>query len=256
MSEKVPGAAALIKGISVLRAIANEDQPPVFTRLLHTTGLPKGTLYRILQALVSEGLLRFDRRDKTYHLGFGLLSLAYQVLEEMDIRDLAREELVRLRDLTGEAVHLAVRSDLEAVYVDIVESKQAVGALAKLGSSSRFHCSAVGKAIAANLPTAELAEILPRLPMMKMMPNTITSRRKLRTHFKDVRRQGYALNEEEETKGIHGIAAPVFGHRGEVVASICITIPSYRYEPDKLNLYAGAVMEAARAVSRRMGGSS
>ena len=71
MSKQVHGAAALLKGISVLRSIAAEEQPPVFTRLLSVTGLPKGTLHRILQALISEGLVRFERKDKTYHLADG-----------------------------------------------------------------------------------------------------------------------------------------------------------------------------------------
>ena len=251
----VPGTAALNKGISVLTAIANENEPPVFSRLQIATSLPKGTLHRILKALILEGLVRYEPKDKTYHLGLKLLKLAYQVLEDIDIRNIARNELVRLRDLTGEAVHLAVRDNTKAVYIDVVESSHAVGPIAKLGSSSEFHNSAVGKAIAANLPVDEQAEIFGRLAMARSTPATITSRRKLRAHLEEVRRRGFALNEEEESVGIHGIAAPVYGHRGEVVASVCITIPSYRFEASKLDFYAARVVDAANAISQRMGHS-
>jgi DNA-binding IclR family transcriptional regulator len=249
----VPGTAALTKGISVLTAIADEEEPPVFSCLQAATSLPKGTLHRILKALILEGLVRYEPRGKTYHLGLQLLSLAYQVLEDMDIRDIARSELVRLRDLTGEAVHLAIRDKMKAVYIDVVESSHAVGPIAKIGSSSEFHNSAVGKAIAANLPREEQAEVIGRLAMIKTTPASITSRRRLKAHLEEVRQQGYALNEEEESIGIHGIAAPVYGHRGEVVASVCITIPSYRFEASKLASYAAGVVDAANAISRRMG---
>ena len=253
MKETVHGTAALVKGISVLRTIAEAEKPETFSRLHAITNLPKGTLHRILKALTAEGLVRFERRDKTYHLGLHLLSLAYQVLEDMDIRDIARSELVRLRDLTGEAVHLAVPDDLRAVYIEEIESRLAVGPIAKIGSSSDLHCSAVGKIFAAYLPPEQQLDAINRLPMTRHTPNTITSRRRLKAHLADIRKQGYALNEEEETIGVHGIAAPVFGHRGDVVASVCTTIPSYRYDSSQLVTYVTAVIDAASAVSRRMG---
>ncbi|MGH9894703.1 MAG: IclR family transcriptional regulator, partial [bacterium] len=131
----------------------------------------------------------------------------------------------------------------------------AVGPVAKIGSSSELHNSAVGKAIAANLPLEEQAEVIGRIAMTKTTPASITSRRKLKAHLEAVRQQGYALNKEEELIGIHGIAAPVYGHRGEVVASVCITIPSYRFEASKLAFYAAGVVDAANAISRRMGHS-
>ncbi len=251
--EAIPGTAALGKGIAVLCMIGDEKAPPRFSRLQALTSLPKGTLHRILKALILEGLVRYESRDKTYHLGLRLLNLAYQALEDLDLRDVARGDLVRLRDLTGEAVHLAIRDNMKAVYIDVMESTHAVGPIARIGSSSAFHNSAAGKAIAANLPSKERSEIIDRLELTRSTPATITSRRKLRAHLEEVRKRGYALNEEEETVGIHGIAAAVFGHHGDVVASICITIPSYRVEASKLPLYGAAVIEAANAVSRQMG---
>ena len=77
-----------------MRAIAGDDRAPAFARLQHSTQLPKGTLHRMLRALIAEGFVRYRESDRTYHLGLNLLSLAYQVLEELDIRDIARDELV------------------------------------------------------------------------------------------------------------------------------------------------------------------
>ena len=253
VADAVPGTAALAKGISVMRAIAGDDRAPAFARLQHSTQLPKGTLHRMLRALIAEGFVRYRESDRTYHLGLNLLSLAYQVLEELDIRDIARDELVRLRDVTGEAVALAVHDDLKAVYIDLVESGLSVGPIDKIGSTSELNSSAVGKAIAAFLPPATQADTLRRLPMTRLTEHTITSRRTLKAHLNTITRQGYALNEQEQVLGIHGIAAPVFNHVGLVVASVCSTIPSYRYEPAKLDANAKAVMDAAARISSRMG---
>ena len=255
-ADAVPGTAAPTKGISVLRAIAGEDDPVSFVRLLQTTRRPKGTLHRMLKALVAEGLVCQQASDRAYHLGLELLSLACRVLEDLDVRHAAREDLVRLRDATGEAVHLAVHADLRAVYVDVVESGLAVGPIAKLWSASELHSSAVGKAIAAFLPPTERDDVIRRLPMSPLTEHTITSWRALKSHLRLVVRQGYALNEQEESIGIHGIAAPVLNHLGRVIASVCTTIPSYRYDPSRLQSDSDAVMHAAAAISCRMGFSS
>ena len=254
--DAVPGTAALTKGISVMRAIAGENRAPVFARVQESTQLPKATLHRMLKALMAEGFIRFQRTDRTYHLGLGLLSLAYQVLEDLDIRDIARDELVRLRDITGEAAALAVHDDLRAVYIDLVESGLAVGPIDRIGSTSELHSSAVGKAIAAFLPPAEQGDIIRRLPMSPLTKYTITSRRALRAHLNEVARKGYALNEQEQALGIHGIAAPIRNHLGLVTAAVCSTIPSYRYDASRLVANAQAVMEAAARISRRMGNAS
>ena len=249
----VPGTAALSKGISVVRAIADEDRAPVFSRLQHSTQIPKGTLHRMLRALIAEGLVRYEPRDRTYHLGLALLRLAYRVLEDLDVRDVARDELLRLRDVTGESVALAVHDDLTAVYLDLIESGHSVGPTDRVGSTSQLHSSAIGKAILAFLPLAEQSDLIRRLPMTQLTEHTITSRRALKAELARVGRQGYATNAEEQVLGIHGIAAPIFGVEGTVIASVCTTIPSYRYDPSKLGAHAQAVMEAAARISLRMG---
>jgi DNA-binding IclR family transcriptional regulator len=246
----------LTKGIQVLRAISAEGRHVRFASLQTRTGLPKATLYRILKALMAEGLVRFEPKDGTYHLGLSFLRLAFQVLGQLDIRDLAHEEMMRLSERTSEAIHLAVLDGMEAVYIDLVESSQPVGSVGRLGSISAFHAAASGKVIAANLAPDTLERLLQDLELTKLTRNTITSMKILRQQFATIREQGYAVNEEEEMAGIHGVAAPVFNITGEVVASIGITIPSYRYEASHLKFYADSAMETARIVSAKFGNPS
>ena len=236
-----------------MRVIAGEDRAPVFARLQHATKLPKGTLHRMLRALVGEDFVRYKESHRTYHLGLDVLCLAHQVLAGLDIRDSVRDELVRVRDVTAEAVALAIHDDLRAVYIDLLESGHSVGPADKVGSTSELHSSAVGKAILAFLAPATQSDILRRLPMTPLTEHTISSRRSLKAHLHTIVRQGYALNSEEQILGIHGIAAPVFGHQGTVMASVCTTIPSYRLDPSRLGANAKAVMEAAARISLRMG---
>lgn len=252
-SELVPGTLALTKGIQVLRAISAEGRNARFASLMARTGFPKPTLYRILKALMMEGLVRHEPKDGSYHLGVSFLRLAFQVLEQLDIRDIAHAEMKRLSEHTSEAIHLAVIDGTEAVYIDLVESSQPVGHVGRLGSISALHAAASGKAIAANLPPDVLERLLKETPLTKLTPNTITSVKTLKQQFATIREQGYAVNDEEEIEGIQGVAAPVFDLTGDVVASIGISIPSYRFDKSKLKFYADGAIETARSISAKLG---
>lgn len=251
--EGVPGTQALTKGIHVLRAIAAEGRKAYFADLMKTTGFPKPTLYRILKALISEGLIRHEPKDGSYHLGISFLRLALQVLKQLDIREVAHEDMIRLSDTTGEAVHLAILDGTSVLYVDAVESTHPVGPTGRLGTQSTLHASASGKAIAANLSSATMTRILKALELTKFTSKTISSLDRLQKNFEHIRKCGYATNEEEEAEGIHGVAAPIFNLAGEVVGSVAVSIPSYRFQEDRMNFYADAVKSAAKSISSRLG---
>ena len=109
-----------------MRSIAEQQTPPNFTTLLTATGLPKGTLHRILQALIAENLVRRSETSKTYHLGLDLLKLANAALAGIHLRDVARDECTRLRNVTGETVNLVARDQLKAIIIDRLDTAKAV----------------------------------------------------------------------------------------------------------------------------------
>ena len=125
-SGPVPGVQALTRGVQLLDLVASAATPPRFTDLLDRSGMPKGTLHRILQALVDERLLKLDGRDQTYRLGSRLFQWAHRVWDDFDLRGAAEPELERLRDLTGETVRLGILDGDEILYIDQREVPQPV----------------------------------------------------------------------------------------------------------------------------------
>src|SRR5262249_34052199 len=106
---------------------------------------------------------------------------------------------------------------------------------------------------AANLAPSDLEKTILELELQKLTPNTIVSRKALLTHLEKIKKQGFAVNEEEEVVGVHGVAAPIFDRSSSVIASIGITIPSYRYKRSTLGIYSRTLMEAAKRISRKIG---
>ena len=150
-SGPVPGVQALTRGVQLLDLVASAAVPPRFTDLLEGSGMPKGTLHRILQALVDERLLTLDGRDQTYRLGSRLFQWAHRVWDDFDLRGAAEPELERLRDLTGETVRLGILDGDEILYIDQREAPQPVRLGNGVGSRAKPYASGLGKAILAHL---------------------------------------------------------------------------------------------------------
>jgi IclR family acetate operon transcriptional repressor len=215
-------------------------------------GLHPSTTHRFLSVLTRHGFTQGGAVRGHYALGLRLTELGYGALESLEIRAKARPILEGLSEATRETVHLMLLDGHTGVYVDRVESPQRVRVASSVGHREYLHCSAVGKAILAHLPPARLAQVVARgLP--RMTARTITEAGRLRRHLADVARRGYAIDNEEGEPGIRCIGAPVFDHRGAVIASVSVAGPAYRLPLAQLAVWGPRVAEAAVAISAGVG---
>jgi len=249
------GTGALEKGLTLLAHICGRESPPRYSDLLKETALPKATLHRMLAALAAHGMIALHP-DQTYRIGVRALEMAQKAWENMDVRSAATEALGRLAGATGETVHLAVLDETEVVYIDKVESSQRIRMFSAIGKRGPLHCTGVGKAMAAYLKPEHIARLLPLLPMTRFTASTITDPQAFLDHLEDIRRRGYAQDLEEHETGIRCAAAPIFDYRGEVVASVSVTAPTLRLTLERLDEFAPAVVQAAREITRNLGGAA
>ncbi len=156
------------------------------------TGHPRPTVHRIVAALAAEGMLAEVPRGGAFGLGPRLMALAARAWDRFELRLIAATELAKLRDATGETVHLAVRSGHEMIYVDKLESPQAVRMASRIGTRVKLHSSSVGKAWLAALPPDEAAALLPQLDLAAMTPQTLTTVAALAAEIERIRARGYS----------------------------------------------------------------
>jgi sugar lactone lactonase YvrE/DNA-binding IclR family transcriptional regulator len=248
-----PGVGALTRGIQLLDLIASAPKPLRFTELLAETGLPKGTLHRLLQALVEERLLWLDTRDQTYRLAARVFEWAHKVWDEFDLRGAAEPELERLRDLSGEAVRLGLLDGSTVLYIDQREVAQPLRLNNGVGSRVEAHASGLGKAILAHLSLEKRRALLAAAPLERITPNTITDIDELIRQLDLTKARGYAVSVDEQNIGISSVAAPVLNHRAEPIGAIGIIGPSFRLPVERLHALGRDVIEAARRTSGNIG---
>lgn len=240
------------KALQVLLALGDEPTPLSLTEICHRVRMPKTTVFRYLQTLATTGFVRHDREQDVYHLGARLFELGRLAGQQMRIRDIALPMMTELRDRFNEAVNLGILDGEDVVYVEMVESRHALRMQATLGSRDPAYATALGKAMLAYMDETARRRHLPARLTPRTV-NTLRTRAALLQALEQVRRDGYAVDEEENEDGARCIGAPIFEYPGRVTAAVSIAAPTARLHPEMVSKIAAAVKDAAAQISRQLG---
>lgn len=244
---------SLAKSLTVLETLASSPLPLSAAQLSRELKLTRPTIYRILGTLVRHEYVTRDADGPFYRASFKLLDLGHQVLERTDLLSAARPILRNLATQFRETVHLAVEEDGRIVYLDKVEGSGPFCTNSRTGRRVPMHCTALGKAILAYLPTVRSRNILTRRGLLKRTPRTIVTMAGLEQELARVRRQGYAIDDVEFEDGVRCVGAPVLDHRGLAAAAISVSAPVSRMPRARAHAVGRFLRDAVSGVSRAMG---
>lgn len=235
------------KAVAVLDAIASSPEPLRFKDLAGLIDQPRGTLHRQISNLIGEGLVHVNA-DQSYSLGTRLLKFASLSWSKNRFRNIAEPHLRVLHDQTGETVHLGILQGTEVIYLDKVESRQAVRMHSQIGNASPAYCTGVGKAALSVLADEDLQAIAERISYVRYTPHTIAGASKLLEEISTIRREGVAYDREEHESGIKCVAAPITSADRRLAAGISVTGPAYRVKDGELRKWAPLVRSTARDI--------
>jgi DNA-binding IclR family transcriptional regulator len=253
MADKGPHSSILSKSVLVLETLGNANGAVRYTDLVAQTKLSKSTAHRILSILTNEGMVHYDEHTKTYRLGMRIMEWAAHIWRDFDLREVSLEEMKMLNTDTGENINLAIRDNLDIIYMNRVESFKPVRAVATLGARASIHCTGLGKALTAHLPEEEQSEIAHALKFEKMTDHTIENAEVFLSRLEETRRHGYGMDDCEFRDEIRCIAAPIFDFRGLPVGALSISTLVFRVPRDTLLSWAPKLIAAAKSVSQKIG---
>ncbi|TYR79445.1 IclR family transcriptional regulator [Priestia megaterium] len=213
----------------------------------------KSSVYRILSTLVQYGYIEQDKETGRYKLGYKFLEVSSKLLESIDLRAEATPYLKELEQETNEVIHLVVYDQGEVVYIEKLEGNETLRMHSKVGKRAPMHCTSVGKAILAHLPSNVVLDILDRKGMPMHTDKTITNKADFMQELIQVKQQGYALDLEENEYGIRCIAVPVFDHLGKVSAAVSISGPTIRMTNERLKKLQTRMLHIGNQISVRLG---
>jgi DNA-binding IclR family transcriptional regulator len=250
---QAPTLQSVDRAIAVLKGFSEEEPELGVTELSQRLGLPKSTVYRLLASLQQEGIVDQDPETEKYRLGIELVNLAGLVLKQMDVRQVARTYLRSLAEASEETVNLSLLTgDDKVINIDGISSPRMVRNVGWIGREMLPHCISSGKALLAYLPQQRLERIAAKgLP--RFTEKTIVDPILLQEELKRVRQQGYAVGQEELEVGLSAVAAPIWNHKGEVVAAVSVSGPSFRLSSEKIPELAELTRRTANEISYQLG---
>lgn len=243
----------LDRALAALAILAKSSSDCSLAELCPALKLHKSTVHRLMMVLEQHRLVVKNPETGRYRLGLRLYELGSRAIERLDLRGRARPYLDQLQDEFGETVFFCILDEGQVFYVEKVESQRSVRTACTVGSRAPAYCTAVGKAMLAELPEAEVNKIVRRWGLKAVTPKTITTAGALRAELKTVRARGYAIDDEEKEEGLRCIGAAVRSHSGRLAAAMSISGPAFRMTRERVPQIGRALVEAAGKLSAELG---
>ena len=249
---------SLERGLAILSAFRSGRPLLGVSDLAREVGLSRSTTHRYIATLAALGYLQQDQATRKYRLGPRVLDLGFSAINSMDLRELAAPHLQALSDETGHTVNMAVLDGTDIHNIERCRTSRIgqrdIDLNLHIGSRLPAYCTSMGKVLLADLPPAEIHDVLERTQFAQRGPNTLTAEAALLEELAHVRATGLAVNNEELAYGLRSIAAPVRSQTGEVVAAINLAVHRTMVSFDELLARLGPPLERKAAqISERIG---
>lgn len=241
------GVQSVERSFALLELLADAGGRATLGELAARSGLPAPTIHRLVRSLVDGGYLR-QEPSRAYALGPRLVRLgdgAGRLLGSW-----VQPALAELVEATGETANMAVLDGDRVVYLAQVPSKHSMRMFTEVGRRVHVHCTAVGKALVAQLCDAEVRALVGRAGMPAQTPNTMTDPDALMSHLRQVREQGYATDEAEQELGVRCVAVPVLA--GPAWVALSVSGPDARFTPEVRDRVVPVMQRSADELGRTL----
>lgn len=224
----------------------------ILTKIAAHTKMPKSSTFRYLAALEARQYVDRDEATGLYQLG-----LAFRPAQARDVEkflELIRPDLEDLRRRSGETVNIGLLDGTKVEHIEVLESPNIMRLAARIGERAQIHVTALGKAIAAQLPVSRVLSILDSEGMPRINDRTITSKEDYLAELEKVREQGYALDDQEAQEDGRCVAVAI--QDVGLPVAVSISAPAHRLRSEDVATEVARLKKTARAISRRYRGTS
>ncbi len=250
---------ALARGLEILSFFTHERRIISGAKLAQLAGLPRASVFRMLQTLEHAGYV--DRVGEpgthpSYRLGVAVLRLGFEFLSSMELTEQGRPVIESLSDASGHSSHIVVRDGRDVVIVAKALGRHATFHAIQVGARLPAHATVLGRVLLNGSSLAEIEQLYSRQTMKAFTEFTPTTPQALKTLVDEAAKEGIAVSQGGFESGISTIAAPVFNGDKQVCAAISVTVLSARIAEEKLPMLLLQVREAAHMLTWRLQHSS
>lgn len=242
------------KALRILEVLADSPKGELgVSQLSHLLDWNRTTVYRFLQTLIEEGYVRQVQGSDLYRLTFKIVGLANQMVNRLDIRQVARPYMLELVERWQINAHLALLDNSEIVFIERIDCDKLLGTKFHIGRRAPVHATAIGKVILANCDERMLDLILKEYILKTFTPNTINEIEKFKNEISLIRNNGYALDHGEYNYEVNCIASVIKDVNGEAFAGISLSGTEKQVFEHNIDELGTSIKEAAQRISKDLG---
>lgn len=243
---------SVLKTFQILEQFINCNHEKGVQELSNLSSLPPSTVQRIVNTLQFKGYLIQNPKTYKYRLGYTLYHLYNSFSQTFNWVDEAKHYMQNLVLRHKETINLAVLEGRDIIYLTKVDSPQILRPNFNIGTKYPAYCTSLGKCLLAYLPSKVVDGLLSSSSLEPCARNTNTSFDKLKAELKKIKKQGFAIDDEEFQDDLRCAAVPIKNYRmgGVVVASMSITAPKSRMPLERLSEIINDMVETSNDISK------
>ncbi len=253
MPKKFYAVSALIKANEILDFLLQRGEAS-FTEIHTTLAHPKSSTYKTISTLESLGFIREVGGSSRYALGLRLIELGAKAAAQVDLTTEARPLVKALSNETQRTVHLGILDEAQVIYLLKENVHGSISIDTWAGKRVGVHSTAMGKVLLAWRSDNEIDKILKKVDFVKLTPNTRVDPEEVKATLEEVRRRGWATDDEENWKMVRCVSAPVRDTTGQVCAALSVSTLTDLDSYEQMLGITNKVIETARELTRRLGG--
>ncbi len=247
---------SLQRGLAVIRAFDAEHPALTLSEVARVTGLARAAARRFLLTLVELGYMRVEE-GRLFRLSPRVLELGRPYLASLTLPEIAKPHLADLVVAVRESATVAVLDDDEIVYVEHVPAKRIMSIQITVGDRDPAYATSLGRVLLAGQGEAWLEDYWRRGRFTAITPRTIAAPERLRSELGRVRRQGFALVDQELEEGLRALAAPILDEHGSVVAAVNVAVHTSRWSVEAIrHELLPRLLETAKAIQHDLAASA
>lgn len=244
---------AVSNAIDILELLGNFEHELSITEILTQLSLTKSNVNKLLANLESFGYVEHNRYTGNFRLGVKTFQISQAYINKLNLTDISMQNMQELKAKLNESVYIGVLRQGNVVYLDVVETDEAVRVMPRIGNVGPAYATAIGKAQLSLKSEGEIREFY-KDGIKKLTPKTTGSIEELLKNMEEVRRNGYAVDAEEYEEGVCCIGSPILNFMGEVIAGISVSAPCQRMSPERVEKeIIPALLETAKNLSTKFG---
>jgi DNA-binding IclR family transcriptional regulator len=248
MARSTSGESVLTRTVRILRLFTAGSPTLTVSEIARRGDLPLSTAHRLVGELVDLGVLERDT-GKTVRMGVQVWEWAARSSRALGLRETAMPYLEDLQSVVRQHTQIGVLEGTDVLYLERLSAREATKNVTKIAGRLPIHATSAGLVLLAHAPQ-ELQEQVLSGPLRRYTQNTVTDPGELRRLLAEIRKQGFVAADQMITPGSLGLAAPVHGPGGDVVAALSLVLPA---GDEKRRQHIGALMATARSISRALG---